>query len=33
MDMTLWNFKRMGRLVVKLNAIEYKKDFFCYLSF
>ena len=24
--------KRMGRLVVRLKAIEYKEDFFCYLS-
>ena len=25
--------KHIGRLVVKLKAIKYKKDFFCYLSF
>ena len=23
----------MGRLIVKLKAIKYKEDFFCYLSF
>ena len=32
MDMTLWNFKYIGRLIVRLKAIKYKKDFFCYLS-
>ena len=33
MDMTLWNFKYMGRLVVKLKVIDYKEDFFAiYLS-
>ena len=29
---TLWNFKHIGRLIVRLKTIEYKKDFFCYLS-
>ena len=30
---TLCSLKCMGRLVIKLKAIEYNKDFFCYLSF
>ena len=25
MDMILWSLKRMGRLIVKLKAIEYNK--------
>ena len=29
--MTLWSIKTYGRIVVKLKAIEYKEDFFCYL--
>ena len=33
MDMILWNLKYIGRLVIKLKVIKYKKDFFCYLSF
>ena len=32
MGMTLWSLKGMGRLIVRLKTIEYKKDFFCYLS-
>ena len=31
--MTLWSLKYIGRLIVKLKAIKYKQDFFCYLSF
>ena len=31
MGMTLWSFKYMGRLVVRLKAIKDKEDFFCYL--
>ena len=30
--MTLWSLKRMGRLIIRLKAIKYKEDFFCYLS-
>ena len=30
--MTLWSLKYMGRLIVRLKAIKYKEDFFCYLS-
>ena len=33
MDMTLWSFKYMDKLIVRLKAIKYKEDFFCYLSF
>ena len=31
--MTLYSFKTYDRIIVKLKAIKYKKDFFCYLSF
>ena len=31
--MTLWSLKCMGRLIVRLKAIKYNKDFFYYLSF
>ena len=31
--MTLWSLKYMDKLIVKLKAIKYKEDFFCYLSF
>ena len=31
-NMTLWNFKMYGGIVVRLKAIEYKKDSFYYLS-
>ena len=30
--MTLWSLKRMDKLIVRLKAIKYKEDFFCYLS-
>ena len=30
--MTLWNLETYGRIVVRLKAIEYKEDFFYYLS-
>ena len=33
MAMTLWSLKTYGRFVVRLKTIEYKKNFFCYLSF
>ena len=32
MGMTLWSLKHIGRLVVRLKAIEYNEDSFCYLS-
>ena len=32
MGITLWNLKCMGRLIVRLKTIKYKKDFFYYLS-
>ena len=28
----LWNLKTYDKIVVRLKAIEYKEDFFCYLS-
>ena len=30
--MTLQSLKHIGRLIVRLKAIKYKEDFFCYLS-
>ena len=30
--MTLLIFKHIGKLIVKLKAIEYNKNSFCYLS-
>ena len=32
MGMALWSLKHMIRLVVRLKAIEYKENFFSYLS-
>ena len=31
--MTLWSFKYIDKLIVRLKAIKYQEDFFCYLSF
>ena len=33
MGMTLGSLKYIGILIVRLKAIEYKEDFFYYLSF
>ena len=30
--MTLWSLKTYRGIVIRLKAIEYKEDFFCYLS-
>ena len=32
MSMILWNLKCMDRFLIRLKAIEYNEDFFCYLS-
>ena len=29
--MTLWSLKMYGGITVRLKAIKYKEDFFCYL--
>ena len=31
--MTLWSLEIYGGIVVRLKAIEYKENFFCYLLF
>ena len=33
MDITLWSFKCIDKLVVRLKTIEYNEDSFHYLSF